>query len=112
MQCAILRYSCDRYSAVETVTLDAYVVRTLMRDLIGHDHSPAAFAVYLWLAAAGDRTAISYAALAEETGLSRSAAQAAVACLVGRELLRVEKVNATAVPVYTVLRPWRQRPKR
>lgn len=98
---------------MESVTLDAYIVRTLMRDLLGHDHKPAAFAVYLWLATEVQRTganvAISYAALAEETGLSRSATQSAVAWLVQRELLRVTHASATAIPEYTVLQPWRRR---
>jgi hypothetical protein len=37
--------------------LDRYVVDVLLRDLVGHDHSPAAFIVYLFLSrrAAGER---------------------------------------------------------
>jgi hypothetical protein len=96
----------------EMITLDAYVVRTLMRDLVGHDHKPAAFLVYVWMAAEGQRVGgavvVSYASLAEETGLSRSSAQSAVGWLVKRKLLAAEKATATAVPVYTVLEPWRR----
>ena len=29
--------------------LDRYVPDILMRDLVGHDHAPSAFLVYLWL---------------------------------------------------------------
>src|ERR1041385_7594092 len=29
--------------------LDRYVIDVLMRDLVGHDHTPSAFLVYLWL---------------------------------------------------------------
>jgi len=98
---------------MESIGLDAYIVRTLMRDLIGHDHKPTAFVVYLWLATESERTGgkitISYAALAGETGLSRSAAQSAVAWLIQRELLSVTHASATATPEYLVLRPWRQR---
>jgi len=98
---------------MESITLDAYIVRTLMRDLLGHDHKPAAFAVYLWLATEAERTntavAISYASLAEETGLSRSATQSSVAWLLQRELLRVTHASVTAIPEYTVLQPWRRR---
>ncbi len=96
----------------QTITLDGYVARTLMRDLVGHDHKPAAFLVYLWMAAEaslrGGRVEISYAALAEETGLSRSSAQSAVGWLVKRKLLAAEKATVTAVPVYSVLQPWRR----
>ena len=38
-------------AAVDVVHLDGYVVRTLMRDLLGHDRRPAAFVVYVWIAA-------------------------------------------------------------
>ena len=51
---------------------------------------------------------ISYAQLAGETGLSRSASQAAVGWLVRRELLSVNKETVTATPVYSVRRPWRR----
>jgi hypothetical protein len=95
-----------------SITLDTYVARTLMRDLIGHDHKPTAFLVYLWMAAEAQRCGgpveVSYASLAEETGLSRSSAQSAVAWLVKRKLLAMEKATVTAVPVYTVLAPWRR----
>ena len=93
--------------------IDDYILDTLLRDLTGHDRKPAAFLVYLWLT--GEQTrravpvAISYAELAENTGLSRSAAQASVAWLKHRKLLAVSKENATAIPVYTVLMPWRRR---
>ena len=30
---------------------DDYIIDTLMRDLVGHDHKPVSFLVYLWLAA-------------------------------------------------------------
>jgi hypothetical protein len=98
--------------SAETITLDSYVVRTLLRDLVGHDRRPAAFLVYLWLAAEAQRcdgaVAVSYASLAEETGLSRSAVQAAVGWLVRRKLVAAEHASATAVPVYRALQPWRR----
>jgi hypothetical protein len=96
-----------------TVTLDAYVLDTLLRDLTGHDHKPAAFLVYLWLAGEQSRTkepvTISFAELSENIGLSRSSAQSSIRWLLGRKLLSVVKANATAVPNYTVLQPWRKR---
>jgi hypothetical protein len=93
--------------------LDLYVTRTLMRDLTGHDRRPASFLVYLWLAAeAGQRGAdvqISYRELAENVGLSKSAAQSAVRWLLKRRLLSAKKKNATAVPTYKTLAPWKNR---
>jgi hypothetical protein len=96
-----------------TVTLDQYIFDTLLRDLTGHDRKPAAFLVYLWLAGEQSRThepiSISFQSLAENTGLSRSSAQASVRWLLGRKLLAAQKANATAVPIYTVQHPWRRR---
>jgi hypothetical protein len=96
-----------------TVTLDDYILDTLLRDLTGHDRKPAAFLIYLWLAGEHARTkhpvTISFQTLAENTGLSRSSAQASVRWLLGRKLLSATKANATAVPTYTVQHPWRRR---
>jgi hypothetical protein len=93
--------------------IDDYILDTLLRDLTGHDRRPAAFLVYLWLvgeqARRKESVCISYQELAENTGLSRSSVQASVRWLVGRKLLAASKVNATAVPSYKVLFPWRQR---
>jgi DNA-binding GntR family transcriptional regulator len=93
---------------------DPFVVESLMPDLVGHDRQPSAFIVYLYLShrAVRDRTravAISLQGLAAETGLSKSAVQAGLRRLVRRRLLRVEKASRTAVPSYTVLRPWARR---
>jgi len=91
--------------------LEPYVVDVLLRDLVGHDRSPAAFLVYLTLYALtyanGRRSArISLADLAERTGLSKSAVQAALRILLRRQLLRAQHASRTAVPEYSVLRPW------
>ena len=68
--------------------------------------------MYLWLAAEHQRregvVQISYAELAENIGVSKSSVQAAVSWLVRRKLLAASKENATAVPRYTVLSPWRR----
>ena len=94
------------------IILDPYVHGTLMRDLVGHDHKPAAFLVYLWLYAEqqrlGSPVATSHAKLAEETGLSRSTSQTAIAWLTRRKLLSVSKEAVTATPVYSVQSPWRR----
>lgn len=97
-------------------TLDDYVTDVLLRDLVGHDRRPASFLVYLWLVAEQQRrktsVQISYQDLAENIGISKSSVQAAVSWLVRRKLLAADKENATAVPVYTVLSPWKEAARR
>ncbi|MBF5043567.1 helix-turn-helix domain-containing protein [Aggregicoccus sp. 17bor-14] len=99
---------------MSTTPVDTYVLETLMPDLVGHDRSPSAFLVYLhlWQQTAGTRgrqVARSLAQMAEETGLSKSAVQAALRVLKRRRLVRAERASLTAVPVYEVLRPWVRR---
>ena len=93
--------------------LDDYIVDVLMRDLVGHDRKPAAFLVYLWLAAEQARrrgdVQVSYEEMAESIGISKSSAQAAVRWLLKRKLLAVSKQTMTATPVYTARTPWRKR---
>lgn len=93
-------------------TLDAYVIDTLMPDLVLHERSPSAFLVYvtLWRAAAGRRAAVrrSHQSLALASGLSKSAVQSAVRILVRRRLVRMHRPTTTAVPEYQILRPWRR----
>jgi hypothetical protein len=95
------------------VQIDDYVPDVLMRDLVGHDRRPVSFLVYLWLAAGYARTGhpmqVSYQEIAESVGVSKSAAQAAVRWLLDRRLLSADKENATAIPSYTVLTPWKDR---
>ena len=93
------------------VVLDRYVVGTLMRDLVAHDHSPSAFLVYLylWVAASerrGRPIAVSLQTIAFEVGLSKSAVQASMRLLSRRRLVQVSRASRTAIPEYTVLRPW------
>ena len=93
------------------VTLDAYVLDTLMPDLVGHDRQPSAFLVYLalWRGMEANNTIqIALRDIAEVTGLSKRAVQAALTWLVKRKLIAVARASITAVPVYTVLRPWRR----
>ena len=92
--------------------LDAYVLDTLMPDLVLHDRQPSAFLVYLqlWHRSTGRhaRAQVSHRTMAEATGLSKSAVQAAVRTLTRRRLIRAARDSTTAVPAYTVLRPWRR----
>jgi hypothetical protein len=93
--------------------LDDYVIDTLMPDLVGHDRQPSAFIVYvfLWRRTHAERRPSAQVALqdiAELTGLSKRAVQTALSWLVKRKLIAVARESITAIPVYTVLRPWRR----
>jgi hypothetical protein len=105
----------------DDLTIDPYVLDSLMPDLVGHDRQPSAFLVYLLLSrltygakgVRGDGKAaksvqIALTDLAELSGLSKRAVQDALSWLVKRKLLAVERASITAIPVYTVLRPWRR----
>lgn len=101
-------------SEAETCVLDAYVVDTLMRDLVGHDRRQSAFLVYLFLwrwTAGGERWSepLSLRRVAEATGLSKRAVQQATALLLKRELIGRQRDNATAAPTYRVRRTWAER---
>lgn len=93
------------------VEFDSYVLDTLMADLIGHDRQPSAFIVYLFLwrhtHGAGRATAqLSLLDLSTGTGLSKRAVQEALRWLSKRRLLSLQRESITAIPVYTVRRPW------
>ena len=96
---------------MRTIELDAYVIDTLMADLVGHDHQPSAFLVYLflWRRTHGEgvqEAAVSLREIADGTGLSRRGVQDALARLVQRRLIESERESITAVPRYRVHRPW------
>src|SRR4051812_946760 len=99
---------------METLRLDPYVIETLMPDLVGHDRRPAAFVVYLalWARASVVRfkpVSLSLRELSDATGLSKRAVQTALARLTRRKLIVAERASSTAVPEYTVNRPWVKR---
>jgi hypothetical protein len=94
-----------------TIRLDDYILDSLMRDLVGHDRQPSAFIVYLtlWRRTHGSRRESVQVALqdiAEDSGLSKRSVQDAIAWLSKRKLVSAARASITAVPVYTVLRPW------
>jgi DNA-binding GntR family transcriptional regulator len=93
--------------------IDEYLVDTLMADLIGHDRQPSAFIVYLLLSRMthGSKTSTAQIALgdiAERTGLSKRSVQSALGWLVKRKLIAIARESITAIPVYTVMRPWKR----
>jgi hypothetical protein len=96
--------------------MDPYLNDTLMRDLVAHGRSAAAFLVYFQLyclthGAERNAVAMSHRVLAELTGISKRSVQTAIGHLIERRLLRCHKARATSVPVYTVLTPWIRRKK-
>jgi DNA-binding transcriptional MocR family regulator len=97
----------------QTIPIDDYVLDVLMRDIVGHDRQPAAYLVYLHLYGQAARqkwkpVAASLRALAEGTGLSKSAVQTAIHLLQRRELIESASEYATALPKHRVLRHWRE----
>lgn len=103
-----------RYSAMQHIPIDEYVIDVLLPDLTGHDHAPIAFLVYiiLWSALYREqqkRIARSLQELSETTGLSKSAVQNAIRVLKRRGLIKVFKTRPTAIPEYELVRHWVRR---
>lgn len=99
---------------IERVAVDAYVLDTLMPDLVGHDRMASALVVYLflWRQTHGGRkhgVALSHATIAEGTGLSKRGVQIALARLRRRRLVTVHRPRPTATPEYGLLRHWRRK---
>jgi hypothetical protein len=97
----------------QTVPIDDYVLDVLMLDLIGHDQKPGAYLVYLHLYGAAARNkwrpiSASVRSIADATGLSKSAAHAALIHLRLRHLITTTADHATATPRHRVLRHWRK----
>jgi hypothetical protein len=95
---------------MDTISLDRYVLETLMADLVGHDRRPSAYLVFLalWAAGGGKRIAMSHADLATRTGLSKRSIQAAIGHLKGRGLIEAETNGPTDIPRYRPRTPWRR----
>ena len=98
---------------MSSVPVDAYVLDTLLRDLVGHDRRPSAFLVYLhlWRSTHGrgvKDVRVALLDIAQAVGLSKRSVQEALGWLLKRRLIGIARERITAVPVYTVLRPWRR----
>jgi hypothetical protein len=94
-----------------SVEIDAYVLDTLMADIVGHDRQPSAYLVFLFLwrrtHGAGHPSArVSLWDISAGTGLSKRAVQEALRLLARRRLLSIQRESITSIPVYTVRRPW------
>jgi DNA-binding MarR family transcriptional regulator len=101
-------------NAIARLTLDPYVVETLMPDLVGHDRRPSAFLVYLYLwrhtnAGRARSAVIPLRAIAEGTGMSKRAVQNALRALARRRLISASHATPTSAPTFVVHRPWIRR---
>jgi len=99
------------FTAMDSITIDAYVVDVLMPDLVGHDRRPATFIVYLFLlrqAGKGrrDTVSVSLQTIAAKTGLSKSTVQTALRHLRRRKLIDPMVVATVTSPMRRVMRPW------
>lgn len=96
--------------SAQTYQIDRYVLDTLMADLVGHDHKPSSFLVYMAILAAhaDGRASFSHAELAERTGQSRRTVQNAVENLKRRGLVEVNRQGPTEAATYVPLTPWRR----
>jgi hypothetical protein len=99
---------------MERFNLDPYVVDVLMPDLVGHDHRPATFLVYLFLLRQAARSrrdviSVSLQTIATKTGLSKSTVQAAIRHLRRRRLIDPGLAATPGAPARKVMRPWAQR---
>jgi hypothetical protein len=92
------------------LTLDPYLIDTLLPDLVGHDRRPSAYLVYLCLwrrsPAGGGEVTASLMQLAEATGLSKRAVQDAIEHLGRRRLVTATHAGVTAVGRFVVHEPW------
>jgi hypothetical protein len=99
---------------MQHIEIDEYVLDVLMPDLVGHDHSPAAFVVYvlLWTElyrSAEKRVRLSLQQLSRRSGLSKASVQSALRLLKRRQLLLSAKTSPTSVPEYELVRHWLRR---
>ena len=95
----------------DRLSIDRYVIHTLMRDLVAHDHRPSAFLIYLALLELADagRPTPSHAQLADLCGLSKRAVQDALRHLAQRQLISIERRGRTEPAIVRPLAPWRAR---
>lgn len=96
----------------DRLSLDAYVVDALMPDLVGHDRSPSAFLLFLFLwrrTGGGVRAAvISHQMAADGTGLTKRSVQTALRHLTRRGLVIVRRKTRTSAAAVSLRSDWRR----
>jgi len=99
-------------SHTDRVPLDAYVLDSLMPDLVGHDRRPSALLVflYLWRKTRGGArpTVVSLTMMAGGTGLAKRSVQTALDHLRRRDLIAVRRATATAASSVKLRCHWRE----
>lgn len=98
-------------SQTDRLPVDAYVLDSLMPDLVGHDRRPSAMLVYLFLwrrtrGGAGS-TVVSLRMMADGTGLAKRSVQLALDHLRRRDLVSLRRANATAASTVSLRCHWR-----
>ena len=98
----------------DRIPLDAYVLDSLMPDLVGHDRRPSAMLVFLFLwrkTRGGARSAVvSLRMMVDGTGLAKRSVQTALDHLRRRALVGLRRADATAAPNVTLRCHWRSSP--
>jgi hypothetical protein len=99
--------------APERIPVDAYVIDSLMPDLVGHDRRASAFIVflYLWRRTRGGTKAsvVSHGMMASGTGLAKRSVQVAFAWLRRRGLVEVKRASKTAASTIRLHCDWHER---
>jgi CRP-like cAMP-binding protein len=98
-------------ASLDRFQLDGYVVDALLPDLVGHDRSPSAFLLFLFLwrrtGGAARSTVLSHQMAADGTGLTKRSVQVALRHLVQRGLVTVRRKTKTSAAVVALRCDWR-----
>jgi hypothetical protein len=101
-----------RMTSADRVGIDAYVIDSLMPDLVGHDRHASAFVVflYLWRRTRGGSkpTVVSHRIVSDGTGLAKRSVQGALRRLQQRGLVQVKRATVTSASTVTVRCDWRR----
>lgn len=93
------------------IGVDAYVIDSLMRDLVGHDRRASAFVLYLHLwrrtHGGGRSVVVSHQTMSDGTGLAKRSVQEALKHLERRGLVHVRRAGATSEATVTLICEWR-----
>jgi hypothetical protein len=95
----------------QALSVDPYILGSLMVDLVGHDRRPSAYLLYLTLLRLGGDTGevgASLHDLATKSGLSKTAVQRSAAHLSRRGPIAIRSTGRTEAPFYRLLTPWRR----
>src|SRR5438093_735298 len=97
--------------SADRIGFDAYVIDSLMPDLVGHDRCASAFVLYLYIwrkTAGGARPAVaSLQMMADGTGLAKRSVQVALRVLERRRLVVLRRRSPTAAPSLSLHCHWR-----